>query len=117
MKLHQKIFPLLLAGVLAVSMLGGCGGNNGNIAEEQENSSQQEAADTKTFVYPLNADISSFNEIGSNSIQGRAIFDPLYIVEGDEVRGGAAVFGAGRQSVQAAEPAYMNKEVPLGDAR
>ena len=31
--------------------------------------------------------------------------------------GEAAVFGAGRQSVQAAEPAYMNKEVPLGDAR
>ena len=28
--------------------------------------------------------------------------------------GGAAVFGAGRQSVQAAEPAYMNKAVPLG---
>ncbi len=87
MSIKKRIQMILLTGVLAMSMLAACGNSSSTSADEKnEETEKSEERIGGTFVYPLNADITSFNEVGQNSIQGRAIFDPLFIVDDEEVR-------------------------------
>ena len=93
MKKHS-LRAILLAGVLTASLLSACGDSGAQNIQTPDPDAAQTVAGTGeltptqggTFVFPLANDIASFNAIGSDMIPFRAIFDPLYIVDGDEVR-------------------------------
>ena len=90
-EVKKKVLAALLTAAMAVSMLAGCGGNQGS-EETAQTSGSGEKTDGGTFIVPVNADttdcITPYDAYGADDklMTYAPCYDPLFIVNKDETR-------------------------------